>query len=232
MKNFIFIAILLFPFTVLAQGNQLSQQGASPVVIELFSSQGCPACPPADAYMKDLLESEGVIALSCHVDYFPVKNDALGKLFCTKRQSVYMHLIGRKSLYTPQMIVHGHMDVIGYEKEKVSASIVKGRAEQARDIRIHSKGQGVYEFALAPKQLKQGADLWLAVYRKPVTVKRRGKSITYYNTVSHFLPLGTWNGSAINRAVFPLVASDSAGFAVVAQDLSNGHVIAAGNYKL
>lgn len=182
--------------------------------------------------MKDLASSEGVIALSCHVDYFPVQNDALGKLFCTKRQSVYMHLIGRKSLYTPQMMINGHMDAVGYDKEKVSAGIVKGRSEKVRDISIRSKGSGVYDFSLSTKYLKQGADLWLAVYRKPVTVKRRGKSITYYNTVSHFLPLGKWNGSAINRAVFPLVASDSAGFAVVAQDLSTGKVIAAGNYKL
>lgn len=232
MRNFIFLLILLFPFSVYAQGNSPSKAGASPVLIELFSSQGCPACPPADAYMKNLAASEGVIALSCHVDYFPVPNDALGKLFCTKRQTVYKFLIGRKTLYTPQMMINGHIDAVGYDKEKVSASIVKARSEKVQDIRIQSKGSGVYEFALTPKNLKQGADLWLAVYRKPVTVNRRGQNITYYNTVSHFLPLGKWQGGAINRAVFPLVSGESAGFAVVAQDLSNGKVIAAGNYKL
>ena len=209
-----------------------SQAGASPVVIELFSSQGCPACPPADAYMKDLTNSAGVIALSCHVDYFPVQNDALGKLFCTKRQTVYKFLTGRKSLYTPQMMINGHMDEVGYDKEAVAAAIVKGRSEQVSDIAVQPKGSGVYDFALSAQNLKQGADLWLAVYRKPVTIKQRGKSTTYYNTVSHFLPLGTWNGSALNRAVFPLIAPDSAGFAVVAQDLRTGKVIAAGNYKL
>lgn len=226
------LILLLWPALAAAQSNAPSQAGASPVVLELFSSQGCPACPPADEYMKDLARSQGVIALSCHVDYFKVPDDRLGQFFCTKRQTVYMHLLGRKSLYTPQMMINGHMNAIGYEKEAVSAAIVKGRSEKVSQVRIYSKAPGVYEFRLLPRQLSDGADLWLAVYRKPVPVTRRGKTVTYYNTISHLLPLGQWNGSALERAVYPLLTDESAGFAVVAQDLSNGRVIAAGQYKV
>lgn len=233
MKIFIFTLLFLWPFTAIAQDfAEPLQTKPSPVLIELFSSQGCPACPPADAYMKSLTQSDGVIALSCHVDYFPVKNDALGKKFCTDRQSKYIKQIKRRSHYTPQMMINGHMDVIGYEKQKVSAKIVQGRSERVSDINIQPKGQGVFDFSLPLKKFDGYADLWLAIYEKPHSVNMRGRNVTYYNVISSIMPLGQWGGAAINRAVFPIVNTKSAGFAIVAQDKVTGKVLAAGEYKL
>jgi len=208
------------------------QTKASPVLVELFSSQGCPACPPADAYIKDLAETEGVIALSCHVDYFPVKNDKLGKKFCTNRQTKYIKQIKRKSHFTPQMMINGHMSEIGYERDAVTASILKGRSERVSEILIRPKGSGVFDFIMPPVSVNGPANLWLAVYDKPHTVNRRGRSVTYYNVINHFLPLGDWKGSVLQRAVFPLISSKSAGFAIVAQDSVTGHIYAAGDYKI
>lgn len=227
------ICLLLFSTSAVAQDFSAPlQTKASPVLVELFSSQGCPACPPADAYMKDLAQSDGVIALSCHVDYFPVPNDTLGKKFCTDRQTKYIKQIKRKSHFTPQMMINGHMSEIGYERAKVTGSLVKGRSERVQEILIRPKGSGVYDFIMPSVSVTRPADLWLAVYQKPHTVNYRGRSVTYYNVISHFLPLGDWQGSVLQRAVFPLISSNSAGFAIVAQDKVSGKVIAAGDYRL
>lgn len=207
------------------------QKTASPVLVELFSSENCPACPPADEYMKSLSQSDGVIALSCHVDYFGKTRAGLGKKFCTDRQTRYIEQIKRRSHYTPQMMVNGHMDVIGYETEKVSAKIIKGRSERVNKIMIRPKGEGVYDFALAPRDFEGRSDLWIAVYEKPRSVSERGRNMTYYNVVSHYMSLGQWSGGAINRAVFPIVNDKSAGFAIVAQDKQSGEVLAAGEFK-
>ncbi len=238
MKNYIFVLFILlfsFPMATPIFGQDFSaplQTEASPVLVELFSSQGCPACPPADAYMQDLAKTEGVIALSCHVDYFGVKGDMLGKKFCTDRQTKYIKQIKRKSHFTPHMMINGHMSEIGYERDAVTASIVKGRSERVQNILIQSKGSGVFDFIMPQVNMSSAADLWLAVYDKPHTVSKRGKSVTHYNVVRHFLPLGEWKGGVMQRAVFPLISSSSAGFAIVAQDKKNGKIIAAGDYKI
>lgn len=208
------------------------QTKASPVLVELFSSQNCPACPPADNYMQVLSRSDGVIALSCHVDYFGRTATHLEKKFCTKRQTRYIEQIGRESHFTPQMMINGHINEIGYETEKVSASIVKARSERVKEINIQPKQNGVYEFNLAAQNLSATADLWMAVYAQPAQHQSRGITMVYYNTISNLIPLGDWNGAAVNRAVYPLVRPTSAGFAIVAQDKKTGRVLAAGDYKL
>ncbi len=204
----------------------------SPVVVELFSSQGCPACPPADEYMGTLAKSDGVIALSCHVDYFGKQSAGLGQKFCTDRQTKYIRQIKRKSHYTPQMMVNGHMNVIGYETQEVAAKIVKGRAEHVGEIIIQPQASGVYKFSISDRRFSGSVDLMLISYDKPHRVSYRGKITTYYNVIDKLIPLGTWQGGAINRAVFPLVNNNHAGFAIIAQDKKSGKILAAGNYKL
>ncbi len=208
------------------------QKTASPVLVELFSSQNCPACPPADEYMEQLSESKGVIALSCHVDYFGKTSANLGKKFCTKRQTKYVEQLGRKSHFTPQMMINGHMSEIGYEASNVAAAIVKGRAERVQEIQINAKATNVFDFAIQKSLSPVNAKLWVAVYQKPKTFTERGQPVTYYNVVKHFIPLGNWNGGSYKSGVSPLIDAQSAGFAIVAQDITNGKILAAGNYKL
>ena len=130
------------------------------------------------------------------------------------------------------MMINGHMSEIGYEREAVTASIVKGRSERVQEILIRSKGSGVFDFIMPQANINGSADLWLAVYNKPHDVNRRGRTITYHNVINHFLSLGDWKGSVLQRAVFPLISSDSAGFTIVAQDRQSGKIIAAGDYKI
>lgn len=243
MKIYIFILLLLFsPFGAYAQqstfvGSSGEYTGAlqtnpSPVVVELFSSENCPACPPADEYMEELAKSKGVIALSCHVDYFGKTGAGLGRAFCTERQTRYIAQIGRKSHFTPQMMINGHISEIGYETSKVAAAIVRGRSENVARITIEPKAEGVFNFNIPAARVNGVAEMWIAVYQKPETVSKRGNSDTYTNVMKRFISLGVWQGGAVSRSVYPLIDSNSAGFAIVVQDVKTGKVLAAGDYRL
>lgn len=208
----------------------------SPVLVELFSSENCPACPPADEYMRSLSQMENVIALSCHVNYFGGTSANLGREFCTDRQDLYIKQMGREKYFTPHMVINGHMNEIGYETAKISKLLVQGRGDAIDQIQIHPKAQvagtGVYDFYLAPKSLRRPANIWLAIYDRPKTVNERGRKVTYYNIVKRMIPLGLWNGSALSRAFYPILDESSLGFAVIAQDSFSGQVLAVGEYKL
>ncbi|MFA5593198.1 MAG: DUF1223 domain-containing protein [Micavibrio sp.] len=209
----------------------------APVVLELFTSQGCAFCPPADELMGQMIKQPGIIGLACHVDYFSVRKNNLGKGFCTKRQNDYQRLIGRGPRYTPQLIVNGRADMIGYEGGKISAAILKARAQKLSPITLtksDSMEQGVYNVSFPALALNGArAKLWLAVYDSPkrlaVTEGRNlGKTVTYYNVVSRLDDLGEWDGAAMVRGVNAYYAPENGGIAILAQDQQTGNIIAAG----
>ena len=209
----------------------------APVVLELFTSQGCAFCPPADQLMGRLSQQQNVIGLSCHVDYFGVRQNSLGKSFCTQRQNVYNRLIGTGPRYTPQLVVNGHMDMIGYETGKVSAAILKARAEKVLPISFWANPDQSYGFTLPAASV--GNDpmrLWMAVFDIPKTLSiteggNLGKQVTYYNVVSRMDDLGAWTGQAESHALNPGLTPQNAGFAVIAQNTRTGHIVAAGSVK-
>jgi hypothetical protein len=209
----------------------------APVVIELFSSQACTYCPAADAYMADLIKQDQVIGLSCHVDYFDVRQGSLSKKFCTKRQKNYADKFKLRSVYTPQMVVNGHMDVVGYEAGKVSVAILRARAEKMKPIYIAATPEGAYAYDI-PKDIavNPNVNLWLAMYDKPHTLKiaeggNRGKTLTYHNVVTALTDLGAISRMTGDQTVLPMMNSKSAGFALLAQDRVSGKILAAGTFN-
>lgn len=230
MKVFMSLFTIFFILITVVMTNKAF--AGSPVVVELFSSQACPACPPADRFLGQLSKQKNIIAFSCHVDYFGNSGSILGKKFCTQRQSKYIKQIKRRSHYTPQMMVNGHMDVIGYETQNVIQKIATAREEQTKEIQITPNTNGVYSFALPQLNMHDEASLLMVIYQKPRTFKYRGQKTTYYNVVSHILPLGVWKGTKVNKVAFPLFNDKSRGFAIIAQNNKTGHIIAAGDYKL
>lgn len=206
-----------------------------PVVLELFSSQGCAFCPPADQLMGQMIQQKSVIGLSCHVDYFGVRQNSLGKSFCTQRQINYNRLIGAGPRYTPELVVNGHMDMIGYETGKVSAAILKARAEKMKTVQLTSTGGNGYTFSLPA--INVGNDpvhVWMAVYDAPHSIaitegSNFGKKITYYNVVSKIDDLGVWDGKAKTQPVDAGFKPENNGLAVVVQNIRTGHILAAGS---
>src|SRR5689334_15138012 len=102
-----------------------------PVIVELFTSQGCSSCPPADAYLKTLKEQPDVLALSYHVDYWDYLGwrDTLGGAEFSERQYDYAESRGDKNVYTPQMIINGGKDFVGSQRGLVSSAIAAASAE-------------------------------------------------------------------------------------------------------
>jgi hypothetical protein len=119
-----------------------AQAGGRPVVVELFTSQGCSSCPPADMLLGRLAQRPGVIAISLPITYWDMLGwkDTLASEANTRRQKAYAAAMGHGGVYTPQIVVDGVADVVGSRVSQVEAAIVDRRAQlavamaQARDI--------------------------------------------------------------------------------------------------
>ncbi len=211
-----------------------------PVVLELFSSQACVFCPEADRFFGELVQDEHIIGLACHVDYFDVKDGALSKPFCTDRQSWYMKTLGAGPNYTPQLVVNGHADVVGYKLEAIIEAVK--REEESAPVRltvVREEDAGVFRVFL-PEQDPLPVSplkLWLAVYDKPHHLsvaegRNKGKAMVYYKIVSAVQDLGEWDGQEGKKIVSPGLTDQNGGFVLVAQDAEKGTIVAVADYSL
>jgi hypothetical protein len=244
IRVFVILMILAWPGVSFAGASPAvtfqPQQAAlpkipSPVVLELFTSQGCAYCPPADALMEKLAAQPGVIGLSCHVDYFAVRGNDLGKGFCTGRQNDYNRLFSGSLRYTPQLVVNGRTHVIGYEKQKIGPAILKARAQKILPIALNrAPKDGYYYFSLPALGYENGnLRLGMFVYDAPKKIvmtdgNNFGKTITYTNVVSRFEDLGLWDGQESTRTINAFYGPQNAGIAVIVQNIATGEIIAAG----
>lgn len=213
----------------------LSQEPAPIVVLELYSSQACVFCPAADRFFGDLVQTTSLIGLACHVDYFDVRQGSLARHFCSERQSDYMTRLRAGPNYTPQMVVNGHIDVVGYRHDKVSEALKEAALDGVEQVDIApAADKGSYTLAL-PEAAAGEYTLWLMVYDRPHDVKiaegnNRGALVTYVNVVSDLKALDPWDGTAQVRTVPTDLTDANAGFVVLAQDAKTGRVVAAGRF--
>lgn len=206
----------------------------SPVLVELFTSQGCSACPPADALLSELAGTDGVIALALHVDYWDYLGwkDTFGHAAFTARQQAYARAARARSVYTPQMIVQGIDRVMGTKPDAVSAHI---RAHQARPAAIAlalSRSGNRLEIRLAPEgAIGPGAADVSVVRFSPsemVRIERgenAGREIVYTNVVTGWDVVARWDGR--EPVEFSVEVGDARGLAVVVQQERLGPVLSA-----
>ena len=173
------------------------------VVVELYTSQGCSSCPPADEFMGELAQAEHVIALSLHVDYWDYIGweDNFASPAFTERQKAYARAAGSRMIYTPQMVIGGVERVEGNEPDAVVRSIGKHLA-MARPVRLELRREGerVVIRAEAEPPLTQGATVQLVRYSPVETVEitrgeHAGSVITYHNVVTLWQKIGEWSGT-------------------------------------
>jgi hypothetical protein len=173
-----------------------------PVVLELFTSQGCSSCPPADALLEELSSKDGVMALTYHVDYWDYLGwkDTFGSPDNSQRQYDYAKARGDMDVYTPQMIVHGGSHMVGSNRSGVATAIASAG-------HVNSVGMTV---AVAEKEVlidiaagNSGGETTLWVL--PVTSRAKvkilrgeiaGQELTYRNIVRKIVPAGMWHGEA------------------------------------
>lgn len=121
------LTALGFAFALAPVAGQADQT----VFLELFTSQGCSSCPPADALLADLAQHDDIVAVSLHVDYWDYLGwtDSLADPKWTERQAAYAHLRHDRSVFTPQMVVQGDQAVIGSRPVDVADAITAARAQ-------------------------------------------------------------------------------------------------------
>jgi len=178
---------------------------ARPVVIELFTSQGCSSCPPADALMGELRRMPGVIVLSYNVDYWDYLGwrDTLASPEKSQRQYDYAKARGDMDVYTPQVVVDGGSHFSGSNRSVILAAIARAQAATPQNPVGLSLTADGHEFhvEIGEGSVVAEATLWLMPIMPTVAVKiekgeNAGKKIVYYNVVSKLIPAGLWRGEA------------------------------------
>jgi hypothetical protein len=212
-------------------GPVTAQQG--PVVVELFTSQGCSSCPPADALIADLAHRRDVLPLSLHVDYWDYIGwkDDFALADHGRRQKGYAHAAGRDMVYTPQMVVGGQQALAGSHPMKLAELIDLHRAapQQVR-LGVERSGQAVV-VTVAPAVAIEG-DFVLHLVRYDamhhVDIGRgenAGRSMDYANVVTGWSEVGRWDGQG--PGVFDLTLQGDGPAALLLQRLDFGPILAA-----
>lgn len=212
-----------------------STRAAAPVVVELFTSQGCNSCPPADALLGELTQRPDLIALAFHIDYWNYIGwqDPFSSPEATKRQRDYARSLGLSSVYTPQMVIDGSFDVVGSDRVRVDRVIAAASQRQKLPVAIAASPAGGWVVTIPVGEAAEPATVWLALYdRQHTTPVRRGenagKTLTDYNIVREFRPIGQWTGAKLDLPL-DLGATDLAGrgFAVIVQAATAGPILGA-----
>jgi hypothetical protein len=202
------------------------------VVVELFTSQGCSSCPPADDIFAELAQRDDVLALALHVDYWDYigwTDDFASPAF-TARQKSYARFHESPSVYTPQMIVEGSDVLVGAKPMKL-AELIERHGEAAPAVRLAvMRIDGKIEIAAsdAREPAPMVVDLVTYVPHRSVSIARgenAGRTLDYHNIVSSWTRIGVWNGKGEFRASVPLASGDPA--AVIVQKVGPGEIVAA-----
>jgi len=171
-------------------------------VVELFTSQGCNSCPPADRLMGDLVQRDDVLGLSFHVDYWDYIGwrDTFSLPESSTRQRNYVGRAGGRYAYTPQIVIGGKEQVVGSRRSAVEAGISKARMTTPVDMQMDALGQGRFHVSLTPRELKEDAWVWLVTFdtRHDVDIKRgenAGKVLSYFNVVRKIERIAVWDGT-------------------------------------
>jgi hypothetical protein len=202
-----------------------------PAVIELFTSQGCSSCPPADALIRDLArEGRDVVALSFPVDIWDYIGwkDTLAKPEFTARQKHYAQSRGDHQVYTPQIVVDGTVHGVGSDKQQL-ATLVEGTAATRRALGASMKiseanGMVVVDLGAASGDIGLGAGVWLLRVSRSKTIaigrgENGGRQLTYTNVVRSIVRMGQWMGHT-SRFEMPTPEArteDADGYVVIVQ---------------
>ena len=180
-------------------------------VVELFTSQGCSSCPPADKVIGELAKDPDVIAMSMPIDYWDYLGwkDTLSDARFSARQRAYSKVRGDRAVYTPQIIVNGSTQVVGSDRAAIETAIDETRKNGVMSVPVTLSLSGKQiDVSVAASKVPTVAhgEVWLCSISKavPISIGRgenRGLEITYYNVVRNLLKVGDWNGSPENWTV-------------------------------
>ncbi len=210
-----------------------AQAGETRAVIELFTSQGCSSCPPADKLLGELAKDPTLVTLSLPVDYWDYLGwkDTLALHGHTNRQRAYSSARGDRNVYTPQAVINGVVHVLGSDKAAIEKAIAETR-QNARPLLVPvtlkiADDKITVTVAAGSVNDSGGAEIWLCPITDsaPVAVSRgenSGRTLTYHNVVRRWVKLGDWNGKA---ETFSMLLSDLPGKSYALGDIDRIAVV-------
>jgi len=192
-------------------------------VIELFTSQGCSSCPPADRLLGELAHDPSLIAMSLPIDYWDYIGwkDTLAKPRHTTRQRFYARTRGDGDVFTPQVVINGVTHAVGNDRAAIDKAIAESRREGAV-LSIPVKvavADGKLNVTIPAGPEKAAGEVWLCALGTAVPVaigrgENSGHTVTYHNVVRRWVKLGDWSGTARSFSV-PIADLETADAAAV-----------------
>ena len=190
--------------SALAMGAAAARAAEGPVVVELFTSQGCYSCPTVEAYLRDLAARSDLVALEWHVDYWnELVYGAAGKWRdpfsapeYTQRQVIYGRSLGGR-VYTPQMVVDGRLEAVGSDRTAVEQALVRSAPDSAAKVPLTAAGEN------------------------------KGKGLHSRNVVTGLRRIGAWSGQPLQVSVPDLELREDEGCAVLLQGNAQGPILVA-----
>jgi hypothetical protein len=225
-------AIALASLLGLAASESRADSAQNLVVVELFTSQGCSSCPPANANLAAIADRSDVLALSFGVTYWDYLGwkDSFAQPEFTNRQYAYEQALHNATAFTPQMVVNGEMDLIGNSADELDRVI--GAAHQHAPASAPQIALGANTVTIgAGTAPEDAADVWLVRYDPNVVQvpvgrgENGGRTLPHKHVVHELTRLGGWNGKAVSFDVPP--AADGLKSAILVQSAYTGPILAA-----
>lgn len=236
MKKMLFQILCALALTMAAASAHAD--GRPVTVVELYTSQGCSSCPPADAYLGKIADRDDIIALSFHVDYWDYIGwkDTYANPEHTKRQRKYAGHLGMGYIYTPQLVVQGMAhSAHGSEASDLVRDL---RGAKRVDVQV-SHVEGGLKIDIPGGTFDESARVIVAAYdaKHDTEIKRgenSGKTLSNYNVVRDMARVGRWSGKAASYTVTEeqLKMAGRDGCAVLLQSTKTGRILGAAKIDL
>jgi hypothetical protein len=233
--------LLIAMITVVASQAKAMTTNHHPVVLELFTSQGCSSCPPADALLKQLVTDDpSLLALSFHVHYWDNLGwkDPYSSEINTERQRGYASAMNSRQVFTPQLIVNGMTSVVGSDERAVENAIATAKARQPEaEISIAPSADGHDLVVSIPSKANAPiatADVWEVRFNRYAKTKvsageNGGRQLENINNVTSIKHLGMWP-QGNSRYKIPLDSPIGQNIAIIVQTLNAGPILEAATY--
>ncbi len=209
-----------------------AQERAAPapsrlVVVELFQSQGCSSCPPAEANLNAIAGQPGILALSFGVTYWDSLGwkDTFATAAYTDRQWAYAHHRGRDNVWTPQIYIGGHADLVGTDRAQLARAIAQATSQGPK------LSWGMNRLSIGTGTAAKACDVWLVRYdprTQEVAVKageNNGRTLPHRNIVRALTRIGRWSGAAASFTY--AAAAPGLATAILVQAPDGGPILAA-----
>ncbi len=226
-RSLFLVAAALVAAALPAEAGEL--RTAPSAVLELFTSEGCSSCPPADALLSEIGQRKDVITLAYHVDYWDYIGwrDTFGSPAFSEYQRAYALAQGKMQVYTPQLMVNGTDDVVGSRRAEVLSSLGRATLPIPLSLDLHDD---MIEVSAHGDMAFPGAHLWLVTFKQKASVEiGRGENadhtFEYSNIVTDRQIIGMWDpaeGVRVKLPIADVLGSQSDGAAILIQEDLNG----------